>query len=434
MKKILGIIYLLSISGVAGGAEPSSLYHVFVFGDLQGREQTEIYKRTIGECNRLLPDFAISVGDQIHFNDKVPQDCNPAWDHYLDLIKDLKVPIYLTPGNHDIPRDFAEPIWTERIGKPPCYSFDYGKDHYTIFDTGRWNNPSTIPVPMRQWLKDDLAKAQNARYRIVVMHRPYWYMDHFRNGRDPIGGIMRSGKVDLVLAGHSHYYSSAVEEGIRYINVPSSGALVSGLGSDSFYGYVWLAVSDEGISWTAVRLGNQVNPDTIPLEINYLLIILLSAFCGLFGDVLGARLRMSLGFPFTVKVIMGKVMGWLILAVMFCYAWVGCQGFAGVLYEQEMLPWGEPTIVAPMVSVIFNLLFGPLFILFHRFWDNMISRKRDWKNMKSALWALLWFSFPAIAVLYALSEGFQPLQIMLWFVVMGVVLEFCARSPHRSIQ
>lgn len=93
------------------------------------------------------------------------------------------------------------------------YSFDYGNTHFTVLNTndeGYWG----ISDEQITWLNKDLQNAQNADFRIVVMHRgAYTASQHYYDYRDTDGiaieltSILDQYNVDLVLQGHDHSYS-----------------------------------------------------------------------------------------------------------------------------------------------------------------------------------------------------------------------------------
>ena len=96
-------------------------------------------------------------------------------------------------------------------GRYPCmstFSCDFGNTHWTILDTfnphADWNS-----APLRDWLRRDLAGAQNARWRFVCC-----YLPPFNSCRQyPQGEKMRAVTdlfeeygVDLVFSGFAHSY------------------------------------------------------------------------------------------------------------------------------------------------------------------------------------------------------------------------------------
>jgi predicted phosphodiesterase len=250
MRKFPFILILLSF-GIAAAV---STYHVFVFGDLTGKTVPGIYEQAVAECKRLHPDFALTVGDQVWGYTRDEKVLNSRWDDYFAMVAGLGIPLYLCPGNNDIENAQMESIWRARTGKAPNYSWDYGGDHYTVLDNSRWNDAAALPLSTLGWLRDDLAQAQAARYRVVVMHRPYWLVAGLGSGDDPLIKLFEQYHVNLVLSGHIHFYVQKKAHGITYISVPSSGGAIPPLVLGAFYGYLWLTMADDGIVPEVVRL------------------------------------------------------------------------------------------------------------------------------------------------------------------------------------
>ena len=253
MKKFYCFVTFL-IYIIAGFSEGSSSYHVFVFGDLTGSTVPGIYEKAVMECQRLKPDLALTVGDQIWGETNDLRVLNERWDKYFTLVKPLSMPLYLCPGNNDIENDVMADLWKKRTGKLIYYSFDFKGDHYVMLDSSRWDNPQSLPEEMLEWLQVDLAKAGSARYRIVIIHRPYWFMASMVLQPDPLTRILQNYDVNLVLSGHCHFHFYKEVKGILYIAAPSSGGGLPPLVSGAFFGYLWLTLSDEGIKWEAERL------------------------------------------------------------------------------------------------------------------------------------------------------------------------------------
>lgn len=245
------LILLLLLTSLTAGA---SSYHVFVFGDLTGSTVPGIYERVVAECVRLHPAFALTVGDQVWGYTSDEKELNRRWDAYFALVKGLGVPLYLCPGNNDIENSQMERIWRERTGMTTYYSWDYGGDHYTVLDTSRWDDAKSLPQAQMEWLAGDLAQAQEARYRVVVLHKPYWLPASLSSEPDPLIQLFEAKKVNLVLAGHIHFYLQKEIRGMTYIAAPSSGGALSPLMFGNFFGYVWLTMADGGIVPEVVRL------------------------------------------------------------------------------------------------------------------------------------------------------------------------------------
>ena len=91
-----------------------------------------------------------------------------------------------------------------------CHSYDYGAAHVATIPYA-----SSLSSGVEAWLKADLAAAQDAQWRILVMHfGPYTTADHGQSANatyvQKISGLCATYKVDLVLQGHDHTYSKTL--------------------------------------------------------------------------------------------------------------------------------------------------------------------------------------------------------------------------------
>jgi hypothetical protein len=253
-QRFLVVILFISAPSALEAVSSSSSYHVFVFGDLTGNTVPGIYEQVVAECVRLNPALALTVGDQVWGYTSDEKELNRRWDAYFALVKGLGIPLYLCPGNNDIENTQTERIWRERTGRATNYSFDYGGDHYTVLDTSRWDDTKSLLIATLDWLRDDLAQAQGARYRVVVMHRPYWLAASISGDSDPLMQLFEAKRVNLVLSGHVHFYFQRKANGVIYISAPSSGGALPPLMFGAFFGYVWLTMADDGIVPEVARL------------------------------------------------------------------------------------------------------------------------------------------------------------------------------------
>lgn len=140
-------------------------------------------------------------------------------------------PVVYSSGNHDQGGDFYNAyvynIQDAEYGAEVNgdSSFNYGGVHITLMNSAPWGlyqmnseatgntaDASTIETINKAmaWLKKDLASeaAKNADFRILTMHHPK--SDAYTNRYIP--AIAEAGKVDLMLAGHTHSYLRTVSD------------------------------------------------------------------------------------------------------------------------------------------------------------------------------------------------------------------------------
>jgi hypothetical protein len=95
------------------------------------------------------------------------------------------------------------------------YSFDFGGDHYVVFNTDPYARESRVPY---HWLEKDLKQAREngARHIFLFGHKPAWPTEHitesglddFPANRDSTWEIMRKYNADAYFCSHFHLWDT----------------------------------------------------------------------------------------------------------------------------------------------------------------------------------------------------------------------------------
>lgn len=238
-------------SGDAGA--PFTFIHV---SDPQSDEEQyyDIYREVLRSATKnCSPQFIVNTGDIVNNNWKGSVPNLNQWEWALtgtfDVMKDY--PIVATTGNHEA----ADYDFSERFNfdtpegastkSGVYYSFNYNGVHFTAIntnDTSDHKSPDTTGLSDEQlnWIKSDLEKNKNAKWKIVLMHKPIYDCGAGGNNtEDPAEGrtnydipVMRRQLaplftqygVDLVVQGHDHLYSKSYPL-VSYLD--ESGEVVS---------------------------------------------------------------------------------------------------------------------------------------------------------------------------------------------------------------
>lgn len=106
------------------------------------------------------------------------------------------------------------------------WSFDYGPVHIAVVDqTVDYSTDSAQHV----WLENDLA-ATTKPWKIVCLHAPGWSAGEHENNLDVqnyIQPLCEQYGVQLVMAGHNHYYARASVNGVQHVTTGGGGAPLS---------------------------------------------------------------------------------------------------------------------------------------------------------------------------------------------------------------
>ena len=103
------------------------------------------------------------------------------------------------------------------------WSFDYGPAHIVIIDQYVDYSPHSEQY---NWLVNDLAST-NKEWKFLVFHEPAWSAGGHSNNteaQDYIQPLCLTYGVDIVFAGHNHYYARGVVGGVQHITTGGGGA------------------------------------------------------------------------------------------------------------------------------------------------------------------------------------------------------------------
>ena len=185
----------------------------------------------IGDIQDTIGGTAKNFFTQINQNEKdaafwilggdvVERPHDRYWNEYFASMDSITqtVPIIACPGNHEYRKGITGKL-EERFVYNFSYLIDSRSDGNAVFDM-RYGNAAIITLDsnrdtwtlfsQRRWLRQALQKAQDAQWKIVVLHHPIYSVRgkfrHFfiRRLFDP---LIREYGVDIVLQGHEHCYA-----------------------------------------------------------------------------------------------------------------------------------------------------------------------------------------------------------------------------------
>jgi hypothetical protein len=123
-------------------------FQFVVIGDRTGGANPhETFKLAVGQINLLQPEFVINVGDVIEGYSEDPAELNAEWDEMEESGNSRDMPVFRTPGNHDIANETAQKVYRERYGAS-YYSFVYQDTLFMVLDSE--DPPRTAPPGSRR--------------------------------------------------------------------------------------------------------------------------------------------------------------------------------------------------------------------------------------------------------------------------------------------
>lgn len=191
-----------------------------ILGDRTGSPQPGVYEQVWRETAAARPEFVVSVGDTIE--GLVDSAANAQWQQWRRLVKPYaRIPLYLTPGNHDIWSKASAQLFEKYAGRARHYSFDRGAAHFTVLDNSGSDALSDGEIA---FLESDLKAHAAAPLKFIVSHRPSWLMNvALRNPDFGLHRLARQYGVRYVIAGHVHEMLNFELDGVTYISMPSAG-------------------------------------------------------------------------------------------------------------------------------------------------------------------------------------------------------------------
>ncbi len=232
--------YRVTISGVpytgnfyAAPAADATNVKFFMYGDT--RTNGGSHNSVAGQMVSAYTADAAYQTMVLHAGDWVESDAeatwtsqwyNYTWTNIANIAANM--PLMGTIGNHE--GNGNCPVFEKYrpfpfVAAPADYfSFDYGPVHVAVVDQyTAYINPST----QYTWLHNDLANSTKP-WKIIVLHQPGWSCagghDNDTNVQDYIQPLCVDHGVQIVLAGHVHYYSRAVVSGVQHVTSGGGGA------------------------------------------------------------------------------------------------------------------------------------------------------------------------------------------------------------------
>ena len=252
------------------------------------------FKQAMDSINSINPDFVITGGDLIM--DALGQGFNRAdslYNLYQDLIKNLKMPVYNTMGNHEIygiykksgadkgNAEYGEKMFEKRLGKS-YYSFVHKGWKFMIInsieDTKKNSYIGLVDSTQIEWIRQELAETDKNTPIVISTHIPLitafmqkYYGSTFRNDSSlvivnskDIIELFKSYNLKLVLQGHLHTVEDIYIDGIHFI---TGGAICGGWwkGPNKGFeeGFIQINIIDNKINWKYIDYGWNVLKPTL---------------------------------------------------------------------------------------------------------------------------------------------------------------------------
>jgi len=201
-----------------------------VFGDNKG--DSSVFEPLLRDIDRRMEiAFAIDIGDLVHKGKR------GRFRRFLNQVqKNLAIPLLTAIGNHDLNNGSGK--YQEIFGST-YYAFQIGQSYFIILDTAM---ASGLDKAERQWLEEELQRAQALQARFVFMHVPPFdprgggsnKCPPEKDGKDLLD-LFRRYKVTHLFASHLHGYFSGVWDGVPYTITGGAGGRLQGKDPEHFF-------------------------------------------------------------------------------------------------------------------------------------------------------------------------------------------------------
>lgn len=182
------------------------------------------FRHVVADLNTRDVEFVIHLGDLVHPVPEAGPLYGMAATVYRDIRADLNVPIYETPGNHDIgdtpikgaPAGPTTPemieAWKSEFGAQ-YQAFSHGGVRFLLINAQLINSGLPDEAEQRDWLEAELAQTEE---RVMLMlHHPVYLCapdetEHYDNtdqpGRGWLLSLLEAHGVEAMFSGHAHNF------------------------------------------------------------------------------------------------------------------------------------------------------------------------------------------------------------------------------------
>ncbi len=206
-------------------------------------------EEAIRQINALRPDFVVHLGDIITahpYHDNYPAQCR----HALEILSQLRVPIYYVAGNHDVGNQRPMRVWSQRhlqrrgltlddllirpdwlaqwrkMFGPDRRAWEAGGCLFFTFNDELCGSGWQEEQEQLRWLRKQLRRAGRNRLVFAFSHNPLFWRDPeepdvgnyepvYLPARRELLAIFREGGVDAVYTGHTHFAFSIEYAGMH---------------------------------------------------------------------------------------------------------------------------------------------------------------------------------------------------------------------------
>lgn len=202
------------------------------------------------------PDIMLLTGDLVHDPDAA------SYQRLQHLLKPVRAPVYVIPGNHDEPD-----VMQQQLGSPVRHDRVLEQGGWRVLLLNSWlqgEHAGHLHETELDWLDSELGGHADTPSLIALHHPPVSidspWMDAMglQNGTDFLAIIDRHPQVAAVIWGHIHQVFESERHGVKLLGAPSTcvqfkPASEQYAKDDIAPGYRWLTLLPDGSLETGVK-------------------------------------------------------------------------------------------------------------------------------------------------------------------------------------
>jgi hypothetical protein len=236
-----------------------------IVSDRTGSHRAQVFSQAVARLNLLRPHFVVSVGDLIEGGNKPQKKIDAEWAEFDGYVKQLAMPFFYVPGNHDVGHKKTDKVWRERYGRRN-YHFSYRNVFFLVLNTDDppGSGAGHLGAEQVAWVKDVLKANRAARWTVVLLHKPVWTSAKVATSGWPEVEAALAARPYTVFCGHVHRYHKYVRQGRNYYQLATTGggSRMRGVRYGEFDHIAWVTMKKDGPVIANVLLGS-VLPDDL---------------------------------------------------------------------------------------------------------------------------------------------------------------------------
>lgn len=192
-------------------------FQFVIMSDRTGGMQPGVFAEAVRKVNLLQPEFVMSIGDLIDGYTEDEGLVREQWEEFDAIVRQLEMPFFYLPGNHDISNVSMHRQWQERLG-PAYYHFVYGNVLFLCLNT---EPHCRIDDEQVASFRKAIDENPEVRWTFIFLHRPLWAYGQ-QGGLEKITGHLDQ-RPFTVFSGHDHAYRKSERDGNTYITLATTG-------------------------------------------------------------------------------------------------------------------------------------------------------------------------------------------------------------------